>query len=154
MIDASLRSDLRFVRMGARAVECAEGETPPEEDIMERLLALQRVPLFSALSLEQLEAVLRVAEERAYTANEVVCREGDPGGDLYLLMEGAVEIYENYGEPTERLLNTMPTGSYFGEMAILDNEVRSATAVAARPSRLMVVRISRQRKASAGHPRA
>ncbi len=137
VIDASLRSELRFVRMGARAHGLAAGESAPEEETMERLLALKQVPLFSHLSLEQLEAVLRIAKEQEYTAGEVIFREGDPGGVLYLLIEGNVEIYKDHGTPSQRLLNTLPEGSYFGEMAILDDEPRSATALTSRPCLLL-----------------
>ncbi len=137
VIDASLRSDLRFVRMGARAHDLATGESAPEEETMERLLALKQVPLFSQLSLEQLEAVLRIAKEQEYTASEVICREGDLGGVLYLLIEGSVQVYKDHGTPSERLLNTLPEGSYFGEMAILDDEPRSATVVTNRACRLL-----------------
>ncbi len=137
VIDASLRSHLRFVRMGARALTAAAGQSPPEEDTMIRLLALKQVPLFSQLSLEQLDAVLRIATEEEYTANEVIFHEGDPGGVLYVLIEGSVHIYKDYGATSQRLLNTLPEGSYFGEMAILDDEPRSAAAVSATASRLL-----------------
>jgi HEAT repeat protein len=137
VIDASLRSDLRFVRMGARACALLGDEGAVEEDTMVQLLALKQVPLFSQLSLEQLEAVLRVASEREYTEGEVICHEGDPGDVLFILVEGRVDFYKGFGKPTEHRLGTYTEGSYFGEMAILDDESRTATAVAAQPTRLL-----------------
>ena len=104
---------------------------------MERLLALKQVPLFSHLSLEQLEAVQQITREVEYLANEAIVREGEPGGELYLLIEGEVRIFKNYGTPNERSLSTMCAVSYFGEMAALDDEPRSATVVAAERSRML-----------------
>ena len=104
---------------------------------MERLLALKQVPLFSHLSLEQLDAVQQITREVEYLANEAIVKEGDPGGELYLLIEGKVRIFKNYGTLKERSLSTMSAVSYFGEMAALDDEPRSATVVAAQRSRML-----------------
>ncbi len=104
---------------------------------MERLLALKQVPLFAHLSLEQLEAVHRIAREVDYLPNEVIVREGDPGGELFLLIEGRVRVINNYGAAAETPLRTISAVSYFGEMAILDDEPRSATVVAAERARLL-----------------
>jgi CRP/FNR family cyclic AMP-dependent transcriptional regulator len=104
---------------------------------MERLLALQQVPLFSQLSLEQLEAVQQITREVEYLANEPIVREGDPGGELYLLIEGKVRIFKNYGTLDERSMNTVSAVSYFGEMAAIDGERRSATVIAAERSRML-----------------
>jgi len=104
---------------------------------MERLLALKQVPLFALLSLEQLEAIQQISQELEYVANETIIREGDRGGDLYLLLEGEVRVVKGAGTAQERLLGTVAAIGYFGEMAALDNEPRSATVVAARPSRML-----------------
>lgn len=104
---------------------------------MERLLALKQVPLFAQLSLEQLEAIQQISYELEYLANEAIVKEGDRGGDLYLLIEGTVKIFKDFGSPQERLLSTVEAVSYFGEMAALDDEPRSATVVAAVPSRML-----------------
>jgi CRP/FNR family cyclic AMP-dependent transcriptional regulator len=104
---------------------------------MERLLALKQVPLFSQLSLEQLEAVRQITREVEYLANETIVKEGDRGGELYLLIDGKVRMYKDYGTLNERSLNTVSAVSYFGEMAALDDRPRSATVVAAEPSRML-----------------
>lgn len=104
---------------------------------MERLLALRQVPLFATLSLDQLEAVHQITREATYLKGEVIVREGDPGGELYLLLEGTVEAWKAFGTPQARRLNTIPAVSSFGEMAILDDEPRSATVVALERARLL-----------------
>ena len=72
-----------------------------------------------------------------YLANETIVREGDRGGELYLLIEGRVRVIKGYGSRSERTLSTMEAVSYFGEMAAIDEQPRSATVVAAVPSRML-----------------
>jgi ATP/ADP translocase/HEAT repeat protein len=137
IVEAARRSEVRWIRLGAAAVAPGSGLTPEEEDVMERLLALKRVPLFAQLSLEQLDAVERLAKEASYLPGELIVREGDPGNELFLLLEGEVRVIKAFGEPGETLLSTLVAVSYFGEMAILDANPRSASVVAASPARLL-----------------
>jgi len=65
-----------------------------------------------------------------------VVREGEPGSQLYLVLEGVVEVYIDHGLPTERLVNTLAAVSSFGEMAVLDDETRTATIVVSKDARL------------------
>jgi HEAT repeat protein len=134
IVEASTRSESRWIRMAADAYSVTD---PPAEAMMQRLLALKQVPLFSKLSLEQLEAVQQITTEVEYVSDEVIMREGEPGGELFLLIEGSVRVYKGYGTERETLLSTMQAVSYIGEMATLDDEPRSATVVAADASRLL-----------------
>jgi hypothetical protein len=133
----SLRDEVGWIRLGARAIGGAPGVAPEEAEKMERLLALKQVPLFATLSLDQLEAVHQITREATYLAGETIVREGDPGGELYLLLEGTVQAWQSFGTQRARCLNTISAISYFGEMAILDDEPRSATVVAVDRARLL-----------------
>lgn len=134
------RSEDRWMRMALAARDRRVGETPnAEAAVMERLLALKRVPLFENLNLDQLDAVLRLARDATFLAGEVIVREGDPGGELFLVLEGSAEAWLDYRGANPQQLSTMPAGSYFGEMAILDDEPRSATVVAREPARLLAL---------------
>lgn len=113
---------------------------------MERLVFLRGVTLFSNLSLDQLEAVERITREEPFVENERIVREGDPGEQLYLVLEGEISIYKDLGGPGETRLNVLGPGSYFGEMSILDHRPRSATAVATRASRVLVLEGDRLRE--------
>ena len=104
---------------------------------MERLLALRQVDLLAQLSLEQLEAVAQLTEEAEYLPGELIVREGEPGDRLYLLLEGSVRVVKGHGTPQELELRTLEAVDYFGEMAVLADEPRSATIVAASPARLL-----------------
>jgi hypothetical protein len=137
IVMAARSSPLRWVRASARALAPQEGDPPQEETTMERLLALRQVDLLAQLSLEQLEAVAQLTEEGEYLAGEQIVREGEAGDRLYLLLEGSVRVVKGYGTPQALELRTLQAVDYFGEMAVLADEPRSATIVAASPARLL-----------------
>ena len=64
-------------------------------------------------------------------------REGDPGDRLYVLAEGGIEVWKNYGSPNQVRLAAQDDVSCFGEMGVLDESPRSATIVAAEDTRLL-----------------
>ncbi|MFN8608275.1 MAG: cyclic nucleotide-binding domain-containing protein [Vulcanimicrobiota bacterium] len=111
-----------------------------EEEKVERLLVLRKVPLFAQMNLEQLVAIDQRLEEVEYLAGEVVFEEGQLGAELYILLEGGVKIVKARGSGQELLLTRLEGVNYFGEMAILDDEPRSASVVVERNSRLLVLK--------------
>jgi len=72
--------------------------------------------------------------ERTYKAGDVIFRQGDPAEELYVIKSGKVEIRLG-----NRLIDTLPALSIFGEMALIDSAPRSATAVAATDVTLVAV---------------
>jgi hypothetical protein len=128
----------RWLRWAARAASGTENDSS-KEGLMERLVFLRGVALFSNLSLEQLEAIEAITREEPYVEGEHVVREGDPGDHLYLVMEGEVSVWRGQGGESAHRLNTLGPGSYFGEMSILDHQPRSATVITTCESRLLVL---------------
>lgn len=133
----AIRSESRWIRDAAAAIEPGLGDTPLDEDFMERLLALRKVPLLANLTLDQLEAVHQLAEEATFVPGEIVMREGEPGNELYILLEGALDVMLGWETPEASRLGEIHPVNYVGEMAILDDAPRSATIVATEPSRLL-----------------
>jgi hypothetical protein len=126
----------------AAAAACAPGApTPATSEVpMERLLLLRTVPLFAHMSLEQLEAIDALLREVHYVEGETICREGDPGDELLVILEGEVGFSRRAAQGGELHLSTFGAGSWFGEMAVLSDEPRSATARASKPSRILSLR--------------
>lgn len=131
LVDAANSED-RWLRLAAARYGHGTEPTFQETEIMERLLALQSVPLFKNLSLEQLEIINRLLQEVEFLQGEVIVREGQPGNELFILEEGEVQFFKSYRTDAEQTLATMQPVGYFGEIAILDNEPRSVTAIALR----------------------
>ncbi|HVN38949.1 MAG TPA: cyclic nucleotide-binding domain-containing protein [Myxococcota bacterium] len=127
-----------WIRAATAALDPSLGHNAVGVETMERLLALKKVPLFESLTLDQLDAVARLGEERDFQPGEVIVCEGESGGELYVLLEGAVEVSQKRGE-LQVPLRTIEAVAYFGEMAVLDDQPRSATIVAREPSRLLAL---------------
>jgi len=113
-------------------------ETSPTLGVVERVLFLREVPIFGRLEPEDLERIGALAGERIYHAGEFLCREGDPGEELFVLVEGSVEV-EKETEGATRTLRTLATGDHLGELAILRNQPRSASVRALSSVRALVL---------------
>jgi len=136
-IDDACKSNSEWIRMGALAFTAEADQNQPEEARMERLLALKEIPLFHNLSLDQLEAVHQITKEVEYLPGEVILKQGERGDELFLLIEGRVRIFTNYGLPNENEKPEQRAVSSFGEMAVLHDGTRTATVVAADRSHLL-----------------
>ena len=101
---------------------------------------LQKVPLFSQLGPPDLQRVLEVARERAYPKNSVILFEDDPGDALYVVKQGQVKVVLIGEDGREVILSVLGEGDFFGEMALIDDEPRSAHVIAMGDSTLLVLR--------------
>jgi CRP/FNR family cyclic AMP-dependent transcriptional regulator len=106
---------------------------------VQRLQLLRRVWLFSSLDENELASIAAVARERTCQKGEILVRQGDSSGDLFSVVQGRLKVGSVAGEGAEVLLSVVGPGDVFGEIALLDEEPRSATVVAAEPCRLLVV---------------
>jgi len=136
-LEAEQRAFDVWIRMGQDYYRKNGGGNVSQEDTMERLLLLREIPLFSRLTLDQLEAINLQMTESHYLRGEIVMREGEPGGELFLLLDGQTRAVSGYGTPDEMTLNVQNAPDYFGEMAILDDRPRSATIVVTAEARLL-----------------
>jgi CRP-like cAMP-binding protein len=93
---------------------------------LDKLDVLRRSPLFEMLSQPELEVLAELSRQRRFAAGEVVFREGDAGDALFVLAKGEVEVLAR-GHGGERLLAVLEPPTAFGEMSLVDREVRSAT---------------------------
>ncbi|MBI5418129.1 Crp/Fnr family transcriptional regulator, partial [Candidatus Poribacteria bacterium] len=75
---------------------------------------------------------------RSYNTNQVVFREGDIGEEMYIIQEGEIKITKNI-KGTEKVLAYLRPGDFFGEMAVIDKEPRSANALASQDSTKLII---------------
>ena len=101
--------------------------------------ALQRTSFFADLPPEHLAQLAMLVQHRHFEEGAIIFNEGDPSFSLYLLRLGEVKI--SVKSPTNRdiTLALLSPGDAFGELALLDNSVRSATATATGPTDLLMV---------------
>ena len=93
--------------------------------IVDKILFLRRVSLFSRMTTEQLARLAGAAPETVYPASSRIISEGEHGDRLFLIVDGEVLIHRG-----ETRLATLKSEDYFGEMSIIDEEPRSASATA------------------------
>jgi CRP/FNR family transcriptional regulator, cyclic AMP receptor protein len=101
--------------------------------------------LFQEQKLSSLEInfLTSLSKERKYGPNQVIFREGEMGNEMYVLLEGRVMISKYIPGAGEEALAFLERGGYFGEMALIDNEPRSADAKAHEDGAVVLV-ISRE----------
>jgi CRP/FNR family transcriptional regulator len=109
----------------------------PEQ--LRRVALLARSPVFAGLSRRLLGRLAAALFEKAYATGDVVFHEGDPGKGLFVVLEGSVVITRGSPGGGEQLLTTLGPGDSFGELALIDDLPRSATARVVTPSRLLIL---------------
>ncbi len=96
---------------------------------------LRGVPLFSSLSDKHLQAIAKTAKETEFAPGATVVREGDRSKvGFFLILEGQVEVRKG-----DKVLSRLGAGQFFGEMAVLDGQPRSADVVATAPTKCLVL---------------
>jgi len=113
---------------------------------------LRRVSLFSELSPEELERIARVAVPRSYAAGSIILREGDPGDTCYILRSGTARVVRQHADGRAITLTNLGPGEIFGELAMLDGEVRSATVEAVDDVRAIAILAGDLKRLLSVHP--
>jgi len=95
---------------------------------------LKSVPLFAGMSKKELDLMVRQADHLRYPARYTVVREGRPGEEFWLVVEGELAV-ERGGDQVA----TLGPGDWFGELAVIDPAPRDATIVATTPVELLII---------------
>jgi CRP-like cAMP-binding protein len=100
----------------------------------QKLELLKHTPLLAQLGRRELDEVGRLADEIDVAAGKVLMRQGDSGGEFFVLVDGSVRIDRD----GNRIRNLGP-GDFFGEIALVSEGPRTATATAETPTKLLVL---------------
>jgi hypothetical protein len=109
--------------------------------ILGRVSSLKEIPLFRAMPSASLLPIAEACRELDYAAGAMVFRQGDPGDTLYVLLEGYVDILRDGA-----VINTLGAGECFGEIAVLGETTRTASASAVDPVRTLALDAPRFRR--------
>jgi CRP-like cAMP-binding protein len=103
--------------------------------VTDKLEVLRGVPLFADLDERSLQAVAILAREVTFKAGEIFMLEGENGDEFYVLIDGTVRI-----ERGDRTVRSMTAGGFLGEIALLEQRPRTATATATTDVRALEIR--------------
>jgi CRP/FNR family cyclic AMP-dependent transcriptional regulator len=113
---------------------------------------LRSVPLFADLEAEELERFSRVAVPRSFPAGTRVFHEGDRSDACYIVREGSFRVTREHSDGRAITLATLGPGEVFGELAMLDGDLRSASAEALTDGELLALPAVDVRSLLARHP--
>jgi CRP-like cAMP-binding protein len=118
----------------------------------ETIALLHRVPVFGALGDDDLARVAEVAVPRRYDAGEVVFREGDESNTCYIVRSGRARAIREHTDGRSITLATFGPGEIFGELAMFDDERRSATVEAIESTEAIAILGGDMRRLLRRHP--
>jgi serine/threonine protein phosphatase PrpC len=107
----------------------------PDADAASRTELLRAIPLFRFMTYKELLSLMSVARERAMAEGETLVSEGEAGDELFVLVDGEVEVSKG-----GRAVTRFSKGGHFGEMSLVDLAPRSASVTAVVPGRVLVLR--------------
>ena len=103
------------------------------------LEALRSIPLFSHVADGDLEQIASHLIERRYPRNTTIVEEGLPGDYMYILREGRVKVTKLSEDGREKILDFLESGSFVGEMALLERGPRSASVKTLAPVKVLAL---------------
>jgi CRP-like cAMP-binding protein len=89
--------------------------------------SIRRVPLFRDFGDAEVAGIAATVSDRNYTKHEFIVREGDPGSTFFFLVKGSVSVCRIMADGREMILAILKEGDFFGEMAMFDSSLRSAS---------------------------
>jgi len=106
---------------------------------MNKLNFLRGLPLFSNLEDKELREISRFTYEKRVEKGNVLFYQGEQGSTLYLIIKGKVKVVLIGDSGKELVLAILKKGDFLGEMSIIEDEVRSATAIALEPTVFLTI---------------
>ncbi len=98
---------------------------------------LKNVPIFSDLSKKELGEIEKIIHRREFKKGEPIFRMGDPGLGMYIIINGSIDIVEEKEKGKSTSLAILKDGAFFGDLALLDEAPRSASAIANETSSIL-----------------
>ena len=106
---------------------------------MDKLQFLRCVTLFSGLEDTYLKQIAEYCAPRSYKKGEMIIRQGSPGVGLFIISSGKVKIIKELSSGDKLEIATHGPGDFVGEMAVIDNAVRTANVVAEEDTECLVI---------------
>jgi CRP/FNR family transcriptional regulator, cyclic AMP receptor protein len=101
-------------------------DAPTQEPMIDEA-AIRRVPLFRDFDDNEIAGIAATVTDRTYAKHDFIVREGDPGSTFFILVKGSVSVCRIMPDGREMILAILKEGDFFGEMAMFDSSLRSAS---------------------------
>ena len=108
-------------------------------DVKQTVGFLQRVPLFRGLKTRQLEHIAKRFVEREFAAGQAVVTQGQGGEGFFVIVSGKAEVIRERSDGTKAVVNTFGPTDFFGELALLDDGMRTASVVTTEATQCLVL---------------
>ena len=103
----------------------------------ETVYTLRQVPIYKDFSKKEFTELEKLVHHRTYASGDFVFKNRAPGEGMYIIMKGTIKITIGTRSGDEKVLAELKEGDFFGELALFDNEPRSANALATTDSKLI-----------------
>jgi CRP/FNR family cyclic AMP-dependent transcriptional regulator len=101
---------------------------------------LKKVPFFRSLGKDGIDFIVERLKFKPFDEDEAICKIGDPGDKMYIVISGKVKVVVQSDESAEEtIVAHLVGGDYFGEMALLTGDPRSATVITTEPSEMFIL---------------
>jgi CRP/FNR family transcriptional regulator/CRP/FNR family cyclic AMP-dependent transcriptional regulator len=91
---------------------------------------LSKISLFALIKKRDLRRIAKLAHHHSFKRGDLIIKKGEIDSRLFVIISDEVEVIKRLGSQNEKSLNILRSNNYFGEMALLDNYVRTASVVA------------------------
>jgi CRP-like cAMP-binding protein len=98
---------------------------------------LANVSIFSLVKKRDLKRIAKLAQHQSFREGDVIIREGQRDRRLFVILSGEVDVIKDLGGKNERRVRILSSPAYFGEMALIDDLVRSASVVAMENTQIL-----------------
>ncbi len=100
---------------------------------------LRRIPFLSALTVSQLRGIYKIAKVRDFGPREAIFSKAELARHMFIVLSGRVKIFTRSASKKSKTFAYLSAGDFFGEMALLEGSVRSASAQAAMPTKILII---------------
>ncbi len=108
-----------------------------DKNYSETALALRQVPVFGDLKQRELREIEKIVHRREYRPGEAIFQQGDPGLGMYIILKGQVQIVNDQDPDNLIVYSELADGDFFGDLALVDESDRSASALATADTRVV-----------------
>ena len=107
------------------------------KEYSETTMAFRQVPIFADLKQRELRDIEKIVHQREYRSGEAIFHQGDPGLGMYIILKGKVQIVNTENPDNLIVYSELSDGDFFGDLSLVDESDRSATALATTDTRVV-----------------